>query len=191
MSGRGIPVIAGAGSNLRPSGYEPDELPGCSTPRRTRQSSNGVVNPKLRWRRWPRAGAAPETSRPPAAGPAGAQHAEAVDLELDLVARLELRPSLIIEPPLQVPEPRSQPGSRCSAWEAQATSSSSPQIASALVVSQRVSPLRRACMRRPPRQWSSSAVAMRGPPEQAKCFPLQGPSLPPSRAAGCPARSSR
>ena len=28
--------------NLRPSGYEPDELPDCSTPRRTQDDSNQV-----------------------------------------------------------------------------------------------------------------------------------------------------
>jgi hypothetical protein len=38
--------------NLRPSGYEPDELPDCSTPRlrrgRTLQKSRGAVNKRLR-----------------------------------------------------------------------------------------------------------------------------------------------
>ena len=29
--------------NLRPSGYEPDELPDCSTPRRRRDSNTGPV----------------------------------------------------------------------------------------------------------------------------------------------------
>ena len=28
--------------NLRPSGYEPDELPDCSTPRRTNDDSSGL-----------------------------------------------------------------------------------------------------------------------------------------------------
>ena len=28
--------------NLRPSGYEPDELPGCSTPRQTKKPPLGV-----------------------------------------------------------------------------------------------------------------------------------------------------
>jgi hypothetical protein len=30
--------------NLRPSGYEPDELPGCSTPRRSRHSTVAIAN---------------------------------------------------------------------------------------------------------------------------------------------------
>ena len=35
-----VKVVAGQDLNLRPSGYEPDELPGCSTPR---QGIGGLV----------------------------------------------------------------------------------------------------------------------------------------------------
>ena len=34
--------------NLRPSGYEPDELPGCSTPR-YRMTEDGSQEPGLGW----------------------------------------------------------------------------------------------------------------------------------------------
>src|ERR1043166_9451596 len=33
--------VRGQDLNLRPSGYEPDELPGCSTPRQTKRSPLG------------------------------------------------------------------------------------------------------------------------------------------------------
>ncbi len=32
-AGSQVSLVAGQDLNLRPSGYEPDELPGCSTPR--------------------------------------------------------------------------------------------------------------------------------------------------------------
>src|SRR4051794_29682343 len=34
--------LRGQDLNLRPSGYEPDELPGCSTPRQTKKPPLGV-----------------------------------------------------------------------------------------------------------------------------------------------------
>ena len=33
--------LRGQDLNLRPSGYEPDELPGCSTPRQTEKAAAG------------------------------------------------------------------------------------------------------------------------------------------------------
>src|SRR2546428_6512753 len=35
--------LRGQDLNLRPSGYEPDELPGCSTPRSRPGSNNGLT----------------------------------------------------------------------------------------------------------------------------------------------------
>src|SRR3954463_14258784 len=40
--------LRGQDSNLRPSGYEPDELPDCSTPRRTENVSSGLETCKPR-----------------------------------------------------------------------------------------------------------------------------------------------
>ena len=47
--------------NLRPSGYEPDELPDCSTPRRAEQSSSDVRRSQFGFR-----GSCAETERRPA-----------------------------------------------------------------------------------------------------------------------------
>src|ERR1700727_1809892 len=41
-----LPWWRGQDSNLRPSGYEPDELPDCSTPRRSPCSSKKHARPK-------------------------------------------------------------------------------------------------------------------------------------------------
>src|ERR1700710_1266908 len=40
--------LRGQDSNLRPSGYEPDELPDCSTPRRSEECSECVVSERSR-----------------------------------------------------------------------------------------------------------------------------------------------
>ena len=40
--------LRGQDLNLRPSGYEPDELPGCSTPRRFLGPGSGIL--LLVWR---------------------------------------------------------------------------------------------------------------------------------------------
>src|SRR5579872_5981887 len=40
--------LRGQDLNLRPSGYEPDELPGCSTPRQNRTTENRRQTPDLR-----------------------------------------------------------------------------------------------------------------------------------------------
>jgi hypothetical protein len=46
-------LVAGQDLNLRPSGYEPDELPGCSTPRRRAKSAEfGSQKPELRRKRF-------------------------------------------------------------------------------------------------------------------------------------------
>jgi hypothetical protein len=34
--------LRGQDLNLRPSGYEPDELPGCSTPRQQKRRKNAI-----------------------------------------------------------------------------------------------------------------------------------------------------
>jgi hypothetical protein len=38
--------LRGQDLNLRPSGYEPDELPGCSTPRHCLQKATSLLNKK-------------------------------------------------------------------------------------------------------------------------------------------------
>ena len=37
--------LRGQDLNLRPSGYEPDELPGCSTPRQSRAGTRNAATP--------------------------------------------------------------------------------------------------------------------------------------------------
>ena len=53
--------------NLRPSGYEPDELPNCSTPRRDRQHSRPVSRSASRYRTAPTQAAAINCRRPTSA----------------------------------------------------------------------------------------------------------------------------
>src|SRR3954471_9845478 len=63
--------LRGQDLNLRPSGYEPDELPDCSTPRRSSYGSNGSTPTPTRLTtvhamRWPRGRA--QSRQRPAAG---------------------------------------------------------------------------------------------------------------------------
>jgi hypothetical protein len=44
--------LRGSDLNRRPSGYEPDELPGCSTPRQTRTPPLGIAWERALGRRW-------------------------------------------------------------------------------------------------------------------------------------------
>src|SRR5205809_4257180 len=47
--------LRGQDLNLRPSGYEPDELPGCSTPRQIHASFDRRIGRGLRaWKTWQR-----------------------------------------------------------------------------------------------------------------------------------------
>ncbi len=75
-----ISVVAGAGFEPRPSGYEPDELPGCSTPQQVagnlafclgvsrKKARGGVAAGRAYWEAMsgePKARLAPSTSAPP------------------------------------------------------------------------------------------------------------------------------
>ena len=106
------------------------------------------------------------------------EDAEGLDLQFDLVSGESLQSCSMVEPPLTVPEPRSQPGRRISPWEAHATTSSRPKIVSPELPSRRVSSLSRACMPEVATPGELIDGGDEGPEEQAKCLPLHGSSLP-------------